>query len=268
MAKPESKVDPVKKPIVKGGWHGPSAMKMALRRALSILIISILFLIGTMMLSFTALWARILVLVMLVGIAAYYEYIVGANAGERDCAWGEALWSRREKGESLSAEECDRSFHPLKGFFAVLIGALPFLLVCIMLAVCAERVNYSLGTLPSWTEGLMSQSEFADGLSYYSITRGLGFVDILRVVVRACLMPFFNVAASISNDAALLMERLSPLLVLIAPMGYGVGYAQGLRTREKVNTSIRIGVDKKRKKQRKEHKARMAKQPKKPEQLV
>ena len=45
------------------------------------------------------------------------------------------------------------------------------------------------------------------------------------------------------NDAALLAERLSPLFVLLAPLGYGVGYTQGKALRDKINTGIKMGDD-------------------------
>ena len=74
----------------------------------------------------------------------------------------------------------------------------------------------------------MRQSEFGDALRYYENVGSLGAMDILRVIDRAMVMPLVNVFSYVSNDAALLGERLSPLFVLLAPLGYGLGY-----TREK-----------------------------------
>ena len=81
-------------------------------------------------------------------------------------------------------------------------------------------------------------------------------VDVMRVIDRALVMPFINVASYIGDSAALTVERLSPLLLLIAPLGYGFGYRQGLNLRTKINTGIKMGDDKKKRKERKARKQR------------
>ena len=159
-----------------------------------------------------------------------------------------------------------RCFHPFKGMFAVLVGVLPFLLFTGVYACLARPVSYSLGVLPSWTEALMRQSEFADALSYYNRSAGLGVMDILRVIDRAMMMPFINVFSSLGNEASLLAERLSPLFVLIAPLGYGLGYAQGKRLRDRINTGIKMGDDKKKRRERKARRQRQ--RSKSPERLI
>ena len=112
----------------------------------------------------------------------------------------------------------------------------------------------------------MRQSEFADALSYYNRSAGLGVMDILRVIDRAMMMPFINVFSSLGNEASLLAERLSPLFVLIAPLGYGLGYAQGKRLRDRINTGIKMGDDKKKRRERKARRQRQ--RSKSPERLI
>lgn len=112
----------------------------------------------------------------------------------------------------------------------------------------------------------MRQSEFGDALRYYESVGTLGVMDILRVIDRAMIMPFVNVFSYVSNDAALLAERLSPLFVLAAPLGYGLGYTQGKTLRDKINTGIKMGDDRKKRRERKARKQRQ--RSKSPERLI
>ena len=67
------------------------------------------------------------------------------------------------------------------------------------------------------------------------------------------------------NDAALLAERLSPLFVLLAPLGYGLGYTQGKPARQNQHRY----QNGRRPKKRRERKARRQRQrSKSPERLI
>lgn len=259
-------VEVVRKPIVRGSWHGSDAWKLAWNRGLTMLAVTFFYLVAGILLTFDSLWGRIGTCVIVVLAVGYYLYASGLTQGQSDAAFGEILHNRRESGHSIPEDECARSFHPMKGWFAALVGASPFVLFAIVFAFVTEPVVYRLGALPAWTESLMVQTEFGNGLSYYYTQPGMTAVDVMRVIDRAMIMPFINIAAYLGNDAALLAERLSPLLVLVAPMGYGLGYSQGLNYRVKVNTGIKMGDDKKKRKERKARKQRQ--RSKAPERLI
>lgn len=265
-AKQSKQVQLVRKPIIPGSWHGRDARKLALKRALSFLGITLLYVIAGALLSFNSLWARASVAVLIVGITMYYQVGVGMSQGQSDAAFGEILYSRRESGKEIPAGECERSFHRFKGMFAVLAGCLPFVLFAVVFACMTEKSVYRLGALPSWTESLMLQTEFGTGLAYYAHQPGASAVDIMRIIDRAMIMPFVNVAISFGADAVLLAERLSPLLILIAPLGYGLGYMQGLNERARINTGIKMGDDKKKRREKKARKQRQ--RSKAPERLI
>ena len=266
-AKNKKVVEPVHRPIVQGSWHGKDAWKLARGRGFTMVALIFFYLIAGILLTMDSLWARVLTCVAVVGAAFYYLYISGLAQGQTDAAFGEILHDRRATGHDVPQEESERSFHPLKGWFAVAIGMLPFVLFTLVFAVMTRPVTYRLGTLPAWTEGLMQQTEFGSGLNYYLNQPGMAALDVMRIIVRAMIMPFVNVAVTFGAEAALWTERLSPLLVLIAPMGYGVGYSQGLNYRVQVNTGIKLGDDKKKRKERKARKQRQ-RSAKGPEQLV
>lgn len=269
--KQKKPVEMVKKPIIAGSWHGKDANKKAFKRYLSVLATTAIYLFGTILLGFDAMWGRIMTGFILVLGVTYYQYINGMNQGENDAAYGEIIYGRRQSGHQISEQECERSFHPLKGLYAALVGAAPFVLFALVYAIMAEPVYYSLGVLPSWVEGLTSQTEFGTALNYYNVGSELGVVGVMRILDRAMVMPFVNVATAIDMDAVLLVERLSPLFVLISPMGYAYGYSRGQHLRNQVNTGIKMGDDRKKKREAKARRKRQRQQQQRtkgPQQLV
>lgn len=261
------KVKEVRKPYLTGSWHGKDAWKRGGKYVLSVLIITLVYLISSVILGFDSLAGRIIVAVMVVFALGYYQYAQGMAQGEKDTALGETMYNREQEGKTVAPEDRERCFHPLKGFFIAAIGVLPFVLFTAVFACITTENSYSLGVLPGWTENLLMQNEFGDALAYYGNRTGLQTMDILRVIDRAMVMPFASIGAYLGNHAALVVERISPLLVLIVPAGFGLGYLQGVNARIRVNTAIKLGVDKKKRKERKARKQRQQ-QRKKPEQLI
>lgn len=259
-------VEVVRKPIIPGSWHGKDAWKLAFKRMLSVLAISFIYLLAGAFLSFENFWARLLISVMIVFTVAYYQFASGVSQGQSDATYGEILYNRRESGHEIPKDEADRSFHRLKGLFAVAVGCAPFVLFTIAFACLTEETTYRLGVLPAWTSSMMEQTEFGAALEYYNNQPGMSALDVMRVIDRAMIMPFVNVATAIGADAALTAERLSPLFVLIAPMSYALGYTQGLNARARINTGIKMGDDKKKRRERKKRKQRQ--RSKTPERLI
>ena len=251
--KAQKTVEVVRKPILYGSWHGRDARGLALKKGLSFLGITLVYVIAGTFLGFKSVWMRAVSSAMIVVALACYQYATGAAKGEKDASYGEIIYVRREEGHPV---QTDRSFHPAKGFFAVLAGCAPFWLFALVFAFLTQEVTYRLGTLPVWTENMMRQSEFGAALAYYNLQPGLGAIGVMRVIDRAMVLPFVNVTTLIGSKATLLVERLSPILVMIAPIWYGIGYAQGLNLRAKVNTGIKMGDDKKKRRERKARKQR------------
>lgn len=249
-------VEWVQKPIITGSWHGRDAWKMAFKRMLAFLAIAAIYLITGALLSFDIFWLRVTMGVMVLVSVASHQYASGVGQGQKEAAYGEIIYARRESGYAVPQKETERSYHPFKGYFAVLMGSIPFVLIAVVFAFLTSEPEYQLGVLPAWTENLMQQTEFADGLSYYSAHSGLTAVDVLRIIDRAMVMPFVTIAAGIGTKALLWVERLSAVLVLVAPIWYGVGYAQGLQYRARINTGIKIGDEKKKRRERKARRQR------------
>lgn len=249
-------VQEVHKPILTGSWHGKDAYKLGKTIMLSILGITLLYLIVGLLFGVDSLWVRMLMAVLVVGLAMMYLYNMGMRSGEADAAFAEIQYEREREGKSIDKSDRARCFHPAKGFFAVLIGVLPYVLIATVFALIVKPAEYTLGVLPGWIQNLMRQREFGDALEYYAMRSGVQVMDIYRIVVRALVMPFINAAILAGDSATLWVERLSPLLLCIAPLGFGLGYRNGIRLRVRINTGILIADNKKKRKERKEKQRR------------
>ena len=250
----------VRKPTLIGSWHGRDAVRQGFRVMLSILFVSFLYVALSLLMSFDALALRVLTGAVLVGIAMLYLYTQGVSVGQSDAAFGEIMYQRQAEGKDIAAQDRQRCYHPLKGLFSALIGALPYVLLAAVFALLTSMETYTLGVLPTWLTPYTHQSGIGDALAYYSQQQGIGVLTVLRIAVRSMTMPFIQVALALGKDATLLADRLAPLWVLIAPMGYALGYAQGINVRAKVNTGIAIGDQRKKRKARKEQRMRQARE--------
>ncbi len=256
LSKGTNTVKEIKKPSVTGYWHGRDAIRQGAKLMLSILLVCCLYLVLSLLLSFDSLVLRILTSFLLVAAAVSYLYFHGVSVGQGDAAYGEIMYQRETEGKQIAPQDRERCFHPAKGFFSALLGALPFVLVALVFALLTKPETYTLGVLPSWLNTYARQSTVGDALAYYTQREGISFMIVLRIIVRSMVMPFINVAIGLGGNAVLWAERLAPLWVLVAPLGFGIGYGQGLKARMKVNTSIAIGDSRKRRRAKKEKQAR------------
>lgn len=241
----------IKKPYLRGNAFSALALRRGVR-ILSYLVLSavMFFLLGQLMVIDIP-WLRILVNLVVVAAFAGLTYTNGARVGEGDVSFAEIALSREQAGKQASRDDKDRCFHPAKGFVTVLAGALPVVILCLVYAVLAVKDHYVLGALPSWVAAYETRADIGLALSYYHDFSGIGFVDILRLVVRLLVFPFVNMVGARNADALLWVERFSPLLVLVAPLFYGVGYMRGEAYRSLVHGGIASNAKRAARKQRK-----------------
>lgn len=255
----------VTKPILTGRAVDKMTFKRSLRVAGSVLISVFLYLVFGSMLMFENLFLRLLSNSALVLVSAGILYMSGASHGESDAAFGEIMFQRQTEGKNVPENEKARCFMPLKGVCTALFGALPFVALALVIALTAELATYTLGALPDWLSTYRRQAEIGDALRYYESTASFGVLDILRVAVRMTILPYVSMVGGGNAQAVLMVERLSPVLELIVPAGYALGYLRGKELRARVHTSI---AQSKRKKKNKEKKERQRRQEKGPEQLI
>ncbi|MBR6954497.1 MAG: hypothetical protein IKH77_05630 [Clostridia bacterium] len=191
-------------------------------------------------------------------LTAMIFFFTGQSGGTQAVNQGEIMQRRLDTGGTVTPEEQARCFHPLKGFIIALLGILPFLVVTVVFALITRRQMPTPGALPTWVSGLTSRPDLLAPLSIYTQPPALGAEDILRIFVRILLLPWSGLLGIREADGFLLMERLSPLLVLLPAVSYGVGYLTGVQTRARVHADIAEGKKKQQKKARREHRRKMA----------
>jgi len=79
------------------------------------------------------------------------------------------------------------------------------------------------------------------------------------------MMPYMNIVNTGNAAAALWLERLSPILMLIPAAAYGFGYRGGPLARAQIHTDIAAA---KRKQKRREAKQAASRKADEPEQLI
>ncbi len=228
----------IRKPYLKGRAVSALAAKRGLRVSGYLLISAVLFFFLGQLLALDAAWLRVPLNLAVLAAFAALMYNEGARMGEGDVSFAEIALGRKKDGKTVSQAEIDRCYHPGKGFFTALAGSLPVVLLCLVYAFMAVPDRYTLGALPSWLSAYQSRADISLALSYYNDRTGPQAVDFLRLAVRLLIFPYVNLAGAGNKAALLLVERLSPLLVTIAPMFYGVGYLQGERYRALIHGGI------------------------------
>lgn len=262
--KQKKKIQLIEKPYLKGAPRDA----MTLKRALSVLgtvVVSmfIYLIVGSVMIS-DSFALRLLISAVFVLMFAALAYSNGMNAGFQDVTFAEIAYQRRESGKPVDAADEKKCFHSLKGLVSALIGIVPIFLLAVILAVTTQPQYFIRSALPSWIAALERRTEIGNALQFYHQGGALGVLDIIRVIVRLAIMPFATLVGGDNITAITLVERLSPLLVLIVPLGYALGYRMGPRARARVHAGIAANERKKRKRDKK----RVQQKRKGPEQLV
>jgi hypothetical protein len=266
--KKKTPVTPVQKPFLRGTPTDRDTLRRALMFFGTLIMIFFVSVIICSMTGFDSPILRILINGTIIALMMLIVYHTGESWGTEMVARGENLYQRREKGIEVSAEDARTCFHPAKAFIAGAIGTLPFVLLAIVLAVTAQRQMTTPGTLPSWMQTYARRNEIGDPLVNYLNPEGVGAMDMLRIAVRVCILPYINLVGNSDGAAMLWVERLSPLLLLLPAVSYGIGALQGTRVRTRIHTEIAENAKKRIRRENKARKKRMAaRTPKAPEQL-
>lgn len=214
-------------------------------------------------------WLRIGSNAMLVALMILLLGYNGVYRGEKDTQGSEHLLSLREAGKEPSKQELAAGFHPLKGILPALLGVAPWFLLAVLLALLARPYVYQLQDLPSYLKAYLGVPDTGAALAYYDEKAVTSVADILRVLVRLVIMPYVNMAGTLTDAKSLLMDRIAPLLVLILPSSYAIGYQLGPWMHQRTLSRNEAAKKAHRKKvARNQRKAKAQRERKKPEQLI
>ncbi|MBR1683927.1 MAG: hypothetical protein IJ708_02235 [Clostridia bacterium] len=241
----------VSKPFLTGKAVDSSTLKSALMVFGSLFVVAIVYLIVCGVMNFDIVALRLVLngLVVFATLAIYYS--AGMSQGSIAVNNGEIMYHRRETGAKVSDDELSRCYHPAKGFVSGLAGTLPFFMCALVLALIAKRQVTGLGALPTWVSSLETREEIGAPLAFYHEGVSLGLEGVLRIIVRLLIMPYVNMVGANNPDGLLILERVSPLLILLPGVFYGIGYTRGVQVRAKVHTDIARNTRKRAKKNQK-----------------
>ena len=257
-------VQPVMKPYMQGTLTDRNTIRDALAvLGIFALCVFVGFIVCTMAM-FDNMFLRILVNGILELLMLFFFYNNGCNKGTETVARSEIMQERTEKGLPVTEDERRTCYRKWKGFLIAFLGMLPVLICCILLAVTTQRMQIGYGALPNWISTLRRRVEIGSAIAYYSIPDPVTLEGVMRTIVRVMIMPVVAIVGANNKDALLILERLSPLVVLLPVIAYGTGYTQGVALRNRVHTAIKKNENKRKRKERKERKKRA---PREPEQL-
>lgn len=220
-----------KKPILRAKYIYPDLRKMTGKVLSYIGIFAFLSLVLSTVTGTGDLFGRVLN-ILLLGCYAILELLEGATRGEHDVTMSRTVQGRLEKGIEPEKGELARCYGPFKAFAAFGLAVSGFFLMAVIVALAAKPYTYTLQDLPMWMSAYTARSDVGDALSYYTVTTGASVVDFLRIIVRACILPFVNLFTEV-QEASAIIDRLSPLFIILLPLMYPLGYLAGPSLYEK-----------------------------------
>lgn len=262
QSKAKKQIVLIHKPYLKGPWHSAFAIKRGFRILGYQIVLVFIFLFIGQLLMVQSVWLRILLNLAVILSFCSLMYADGSRAGLDDVAFAQISLSRKDGGKQLTLGELARCYHPGKGFYSVFMGMLPFILLALIFAFITREQYYTLGGLPGWVQSFERRADIGLALAYYHENQGLGFVGILRIIIRLLLFPYINMVGTDSSKSLLLLEQLSPLLIMIIPTSYAFGYLRGPALRARVHGAISSDV-RRRKRREKKAQDQCRQQPKK-----
>ena len=256
----------VRKPFLTGSAFDEHTIRQSLVFFGTMVIVFLVTFIACASASFSSLVLRLILNLAVIAVSLMIFYNNGAGRGSDAVTRGEILYMKKEKGESFSESERKICFHPMKGFLIGLIGTLPFLAAAVMLAVNTTVQTTASGTLPSWMQVYIRRSDIGNALVNYTQPEGMNLVDYIRAFVRICIIPFINIIGYSDKTGMLIIERISPLILLLPAASYGTGYITGKKIRTRIHTVISEN-DRKRVRTENRRRKRNSSRSREPEQL-
>jgi len=228
----------VKKPFVTGSPVDENTVRTAFRfLGILILMIFVSF-ITCSSVSGAGLIVRLLFNSAVILLVLFILFNNGSNHGSDAVARGEIIYQKEQDGKPYSESEKKICFHPLKGYITGFLGTLPLFIIAVIFAFTTTIMLTGAGALPSWMQAYTRRDDISKALISYLQPEGMALTDYLRIVIRICLLPFVNLIGTQNPHGLLILEKLSPVILLLPAISYGTGYIFGQKVRTKVHTMI------------------------------
>ena len=206
--------------------------------------------------AFDSIILRLLMNCAVIILSLFIVFNNGSKYGAEDVARGEIMWQKQEKGQTFSESERKMCFHPMKGYLIGVIGSILLLIPAGILAINTSVQTTASGTLPSWMQAYVKRSDIGNALINYTQPSGMQFIDYIRTIVRVSILPFVNIVGSDHKNGLMILERLSPIILLLPSAAYGTGYLSGRSIRKRIHTVISENDKKRIRKEQKKRNAR------------
>ena len=159
-------------------------------------------------------------------VLAFY-FMEGMSRGTSDAMNSRQMAKLEKMDHVVDAREDASCYHPLKAVMgSMMLFAIP-LVLAIVLAVNAKPYTYELQDLPSWISGSYGMREDVMApLGAYTQALTTSVMDWIRIVVRLFMLVFINSFGEIQTSIEMI-DRLSPLFILLYPVAYVAGYLCG-----------------------------------------
>lgn len=259
---------------IRGKILGRPLLAIAGRTVGTIVLVAVLGLLLQTFATIGNLFVRAVIACAVIVACFWMQLVSGGEQGERDVTFGSMLQKRMADGYMPTAEERAKCYAPLRALLGALLGALPFVLCALVVAAVAQPYTYALQDMPSWMSAYAYRADVYAPLNYYSELGGATLPDYLRIVVRACNMIYLLPFGNNVMYYAFQIDRLGPVLLLILPLGYALGYLRGHALHVKrlaYNEQAKAATLKKIKRKKKREQAarrQREKERKGPEQLI
>lgn len=257
----------VRKPFLTGSVMDERTLKSSLAFFGIMVVVIFITLIACATATFDIVILRVLLNAAVIAVCLMIFYNKGAGNGSDAVSHGEILWQKKEKGMEVAESERKLCYHPAKGYVTGIIGSLPVLIPALILAATTSVQMTGAGALPSWMQAYTARSDIGSALVNYTQPEGMGAVDYIRTFIRICILPYINIIGSADKTGVLLLERLSPLILLLPAAVYGTGYRTGKKIRTRIHTVISENDRKRVRKEKKRIRERNSPRIKGPEQL-
>lgn len=222
-----------KKPLRRAQhWH-KEVLPMALKVFWLVLAVTIMGLLFSALQSVQTAWIRLTCSALIVAGLLMMYFAEGLTLGTHDAQASRTYDKLVDKGATPTAREDAVCYQPLKALCAVLLVFGVPLILAVYLSATAKPYSYSLQDLPAWlTQTYGMREDIMAPLGAYVRSVSLTAVDWIRMFVRMMVMVFINFFESPLKMTGTI-DRLCPLMLLLYPAAYMIGYLRGPATYEK-----------------------------------
>ena len=235
----KSKTAKKKRPLRRAQRFGRELPRMAGKLLLTLFAVTVMGLMFSALQAIESVGLRI-ALSLVIFTGALMVYISeGANKGAADAAASRFYVSAKERGVALADKDDAACYHPLKALSAALIAFGIPVALAVAAAVCAKEYTYVMQDVPRWmTDSYGSRADVMAPLGAYSVQQSMQATDWIRLIVRLPILIMVNLFPDAQTMSAVI-DRLSPLMMMVYPVMYVIGYLLGPKINRKVEKQNR-----------------------------